>query len=276
MVHRLLRSTGPGRPPPARSGARGAGVIPGRDRRAVLGARAGRDEGRARRRRLLLGALHADKIGEKFKASSPAWRSSASSASWRRSSSKASSRRSRWVRTSGWTGEAAPGGRVVGPQLLDRDEVLVEVVSADPARRRIALALANGGAVRSGSGSRPRTSALRRGRSRAGRARRLLRQRRVGLRASHRLAARIVVKEHESAVDEGPEVCGPPDRVSSSFTSSARRAGSADMAREATGRGAAPSEVDDLRGRWCLLRHAPALSQPQASAIAACHRPGDE
>src|SRR5882762_1852347 len=30
------------------------------------------------------------------------------------------------------------------------DEVLVEVVSADPARRRIALALANGGAVRSG------------------------------------------------------------------------------------------------------------------------------
>src|SRR5882762_7696861 len=116
------------------------------------------------------------------------------------------------------------------------------------------------------SGSRPRTSVLRRGRSRAGRARRLLRQRRVGLRASHRLAARIVVKEHEAAVDEGPEVCRPPDprflllHVLPRSEPDLRGVRARGHGKEAT----APSEVDDLSVvGGGLLRHARALSQPK-------------
>jgi len=95
--------------------------------------------------------------------------------------------------------------------------VLVEVVSADPARRRIALALANGGRSGRGSGY-AEDIALRRGRSRAGRAQ--------ACASAASASARVTAwppasrKEHESAVDEGPEVCGPPIRVSSSFTSS--------------------------------------------------------
>src|SRR5256885_13478734 len=123
---------------------------------------------------------------------------------------------------------------------------------------------ASGGPRRS-AGSRPRTSLRRRRRS-AGRTRGLLRHRRVGLRAGHRLAARLVVEEHEAAVDEGPEVGGPPDaHLALLHVIAGRQPDLGSVRAGGYGKQAkAAGEVDDLSVvGGGLLRHAPALSQRQ-------------
>src|SRR4029077_15495019 len=96
------------------------------------------------------------------------------------------------------------------------------------------------------AGSRRRTWSRSR-RSRAGRPR-LLRHRRVRLRAGHRLSARLVVEEDEVAVDEGPEVDGPADADLVLLDVVER--GQADLRRVRTRRhgeeAMAAGEVDDL------------------------------